>query len=105
MKRQLLQSIPTEGLKNGTHLDIELYYSKGGQSFLSGCCTSRGYYVSVTPVKHSDGMVSFTLFTGVSQLLLETSRYSEKQFKQAVAMSEPVIPGLIQRVLTKERIA
>jgi len=105
MKSQLIQSIPTEGLKNGTHLDAEVYYCKGGQSFLSGSYTPRGYYVSVKPVKHGNGMTSFTLFTGVSQLLLETGRYSEKQFKRAVAMSEAVIPGLIERVLEKERAA
>jgi len=104
MKKQLIQSIPYEGLKNGTHLDTEVYYSKGGRGMFGGY-SPRGYYVSVTPVKRSNGMVSFTLFTGASKLLLETSRYSEKQFKQAVAVSEAVIPGLIERVLKQERAA
>jgi len=103
MKRQLTQSIPAEGLKTGTHLDVTVYYSIGGLGM--GGYSKRGYYVSVTPVKRNNGMVSFTLFTGVSELLLETSRYSEKQFKQAIAMSEAVIPELIQRVLEKERAA
>jgi len=104
MKKQLIQSVPTEGLKNGTHLDIEVFYDKGGCNMFGGY-TQRGYYVSVTPVHRNGGIVRSTMSSGASKLLLETARYSEKQFRQVVTMSEAVIPGLIQCVLAKERAA
>lgn len=96
--QRLIESIPYANLKNGTHLDIEVYYSKGGYG-------SRGYYVSVSPVAHNGATKSYTLFSGVRQLLLETRRYTPKQFETAVTMSREVIPELIQRVLASETAA
>jgi hypothetical protein len=78
MKRTLLESTPYEGLKNGTHIDVEVIYDKGGVSYFSGGTTTRGYYISVTPVTHKNGMTSVVLFTGVKKLLLPTNRYSEQ---------------------------
>jgi hypothetical protein len=105
MKRKILESTPYEGLKNGTHLDVEVYYDKGGANYFSGGTTPRGYYVSVRPVTHKNGMTSFTLFTGVSKLLLQTSRHSDKQFERAVELGKAATPDLIQRVLDKEKAA
>jgi len=49
MDRKLIESIPCERLKYGTHIDVEVYYTKGR--------TPRGYYISVKPVKHEGNMV------------------------------------------------
>ena len=100
-----LESIPYEGLKNGTHLDIEVYYSKGGYSFFGGSYERRGFYISVVPVTRGGGMVSTTLFSGVKQLILEVGRYSDKQFNKAVEMSASMKDALISHVLEKERAA
>lgn len=105
MERKTLESIPHDGLKNGTHIDVELYYSKGGVSYLSGEISPRGYYVRVAPVTRKHGMLSFVLFTGVSKLLLQTSRFSKRQFEQAVEMAKAATPTLIEQVLTQEKTA
>ena len=64
MKKLLLESTPHKGLKNGTHIDVEVYYTQGGIDYFAGSTTQRGYYLSVTPVTRKDNMVSFAMFTG-----------------------------------------
>lgn len=104
-KRRMLESKPCEGLKNGTHIDVEVYYTQGGANYLSGGTTPRGYYLSVTPVTRKDNMVSFTLFSGQKKLLMQTNRYSAKQFEQAVALGRSAALGLIDKVIEKENAA
>ncbi|MPM92562.1 hypothetical protein SDC9_139697 [bioreactor metagenome] len=105
MKRTVLESTPYEGLKSGSHLDVEVYYDKGGANYFCGGTTQRGYYVSVTPATHKNGMVSVVLFTGIKKLLLQTSRFSDKQFEQAVELGRAAAPELIAYVLEKEKAA
>ncbi len=105
MKRITLESTSYEGLKHGSHLDVEVCYDKGGVSYFSGGTMPRGYYLSVTPVTHKNGMTSVELFTGVKKLLLQTSRYSDKQFAQAVELGKSAAPELIRCVLEKEKAA
>lgn len=105
MDRKLLESTPYEGLKSASHIDVEVYYTKGGANFLSGGTTPRGYYLSVTPVTRKDNMVSTIMFSGVKKLLLTTNRYSAKQFEQAVVLGREAAPELIEHVLEKEKAA
>lgn len=98
----MLESTPYEGLKNGTHIDVEVYYTKGGMNYLSGGVTPRGYYVSVKPVKHKDGLNSYMLFSGEKKLLMQTNRFSTKQFEQAVEMGRQAAPELVNYVLKQE---
>jgi len=105
MEKRLLESIPCEGLNNGTHIDVEVTYNKGGRNYLSGGITPRGYYLRVTPVKRENGLVSFNLFSGSSQLLMEASRYSAKQFERAVEMGRAAAPELVNHVKEKETAA
>jgi len=105
IKRLLLESTPYEGLENGTHIDVTVYYDIGGVDFLEGETKLRGYYVSVTPVIRRDNMVSKRVFTGYKSFLLQTSRFSTKQFEQAVELARPVVPVMIKRVLKEERAA
>ena len=103
MDKKIVERIPYEGMKNGTHLDVEVYYSKGGTSYLSGTVSPRGYYLSVTPVTCRSGMVSHTLFSGARKLLMQTKRFSSKQLEQAAEMSKVDVPALIEQVLIVER--
>jgi len=104
-KSKLLESKPCEGLKNGSHLDVEVYYTQGGANYFSGGTTPSGYYLSVTPVTRKDNMVSMTLFTGLKKLLLQTNRYSAKQFERAVEMGRAVAPELVKLVIAQEKAA
>ena len=95
MDRILLESTPHDGLKNGTHLDVEVYYTK----------VQHGYYLSVQPVTHERGMKSVVLLTGEKKLLMQTKRFSKKQFEQAVELGRLAAPELIEHVLKTERAA
>jgi len=92
-------------LKGATHLEVSVRYSKGGMSYFTGKASPRGYYISVKPVTKKDNSVSFMLFDGVGQLVLEANRYSDKQFDRAVGLSRSVEPELIAAVLEKHAAA
>lgn len=91
--------IEQNDLNGASHLEVSVYYTKGGGNYLSGGNTPRGYYLSVRPVTKRDNMVSFELFSGRSRLLFETSRYTAKQFARAVEMAESMEKELIEAVV------
>jgi len=97
--------IERSDLKNATHLEVSVYYTKGGTNYFSGGITPRGYYLSVTPIKKADGMTSFTMFSGRSQLLLKTQRYSLKQFAKAVELAKDFEEELIAVVVSENKAA
>ena len=103
MKESHIERIPYENLKNATHIEVEVHYSLGGLNF-SGGSSARGYYLSVKPVTVRGNTVSYNLFSGVSRLLLVVNRYSDRQFKQAVELSEAVKDELVRQVLAKHKI-
>ncbi len=54
--------IEHDDLAGATHLQISVYYSKGGRGMFSSSTIPRGYYLSVRPVAKRNGMVSYNLF-------------------------------------------
>lgn len=105
MRPKYIESIPYEGLNNATHLDVKVYYDKGGRNWFSGADEPRGFYISVTPVTRSGGMVSTALFSGAKKLLLEVSRYTDKQHDRAIELSHGARDELIRYVLEKNKRA
>lgn len=97
--------IERSDLKDASHLEVAVYYTKGGSSILFGGTTPRGYYISVRPVTKRNGMVSFDLFSGRSKLLFETSRYNAKQFAKAVEMAKGMENELIATVAAENKAA
>ena len=97
--------IERNDLQDATHLEVSVTYNKGGANYFSGGTTPRGYYLSVTPVTKSERSVSFTMFSGFSHLLLETKRYTDKQFNRAVDMANDHRESLIAKVLEKNKAA
>ena len=97
--------IERDDLKGATHLEISVYYTKGGLSYFTGGTTRRGYYLSVRPVTKGNGMVSYDLFSGCKRLLLETSRYTDKQFARAAAMAGDYEDELITAVVAESKAA
>lgn len=102
---RMLESIPHTGLKHATHIDVEVYYTKGGPNLWSGGYTQRGYYISAKPVTRNGVSISYTMFTGTSKLLMEASRFSEKQLEQAVELGRAEASGLIAMVLAQNKAA
>jgi hypothetical protein len=90
-----------EGIK---HLRIRVFYDKGGMNYLTSTRTPRGYHLSVSVVdreERENGVVieSFTAYSGLRTLLLETKRQSDKAYETAVSMSEPLIERMKAEVL------
>ena len=97
--------IERSDLKDATHLEVSVYYTKGGANYLSGKATPRGFYLSVHPVNKRGNMVSYVLFSGRSQLLFETARYTDKQFNRAVKMAAVFEEQLIAAVVAENTAA
>lgn len=92
-------------LKGATHLEVSVYYTKGEANYFSGGVTPRGYYLMVTPVTKTERSISFTVFTGYSRLLLETQRYTDKQFNHAIELAKDHKESLIKAVVEKNKAA
>jgi hypothetical protein len=101
MKEQK-KHIKRDDLKNASHLEVSVYYSKGGYSYFSGQKIPRGYYISVRPVSMGNGTISFDLLAGCTKLLLATNRYSDKQFAQAIELASACENELIDAVMKKQ---
>jgi len=97
--------IQRDDLKGATHLEVRVSYDKGGANSFYGGTKPRGYYLTITPVKKTATSVSFAMFSGVSRVLLETKRFSAKQFAQAREMAKGHQDELIAAVVEKNKAA
>lgn len=100
--KRLLMSLPVEE-GNCTHVDIELYYDKGGMNYFTGTNERRGYYLSAQPLTKSQGTYSYTAFTGVKRFLSEAGRFSSKALNEMI-VDKDVIKSLLEHTLEKNRI-
>ena len=85
------------GLKDATHLQIDVYYNKGGAT------TQRGFYLSVRPVTKKGGLISYVLLTGRSKFLFGVSRFTAKQLERAVVMADEFKNEMIAAVVEENR--
>jgi hypothetical protein len=76
LRLRLPVSNPTEDV---THLEISVFYQKAGMNYASYKREPGGIYVSATPVKIADGMVSFVLFSGTKRLLETAERLNRER--------------------------
>ena len=102
MHKRLLLSLPVaEG--DCTHVDVEVYYSKGGMNYFTGSVERRGYYLSAQPLTKSTNSVGYTAFTGVKQLVKEAGRYSSKVLAEFVVDYE-MMNSMVEHILQKNNI-
>lgn len=97
--------IETTEFPNNTHIEVSVYYDKGGINFYNGNNDRRGFYLSVTPVKKDAGFVSILLGSGLKKLILTTGRYSEKQHDIAIEKSKELEPILIESLKARRKSA
>lgn len=97
--------IERNDLKDATHLEVSVYYTKGGANYFSGGMTPRGYYLAVKPVKKGNGMVSYVLFLGRSRFLFETQRFTAKQLQRAIEVAKGYEDELIASVAAENKAA
>jgi len=105
MKARQERYIERDDLRDATHLEITVSYTKGGANYFSGGVTPRGFYLSVNPVKKGERSVCYRLFSGQSELLFEAQRYTAKQFARAVEMAKSREEALISAVVMANKAA
>lgn len=103
MKKSHDKYIERDDLNDATHLQVSVSYNLGGLSFFSGGTTPRGYYLTVKPVTKGNNMIRYTMFSGKSRLLLETKRFTAKQFANAIEMAKTYEAELISEVVSANK--
>jgi hypothetical protein len=77
---------------------ITIGYRLGGINFFTGVSSPRGYYMSVQPTTIGNGFSSFIGFTGISELLETSNRFSQKKLD---TVEKSVLDGNHDEVMTK----
>lgn len=106
MKHTTIETIPVKDNSKGINaLDVSAYYSLGGLSMYSYRNEARGYYISVTPVKHiSRGayMVTESYPTdGIKKCFIECTRQSAKKEQAALNAKRSDYQDLVDYVLNR----
>lgn len=97
--------IETTEFPSNTHLEVNVYYDKGGMNYFNGRAEARGFYLSVTPVKKERGCVSMVLGSGYKKLISIVNRYSEKQHDIAIEKSRDSVQELINALKSEQKSA
>lgn len=105
----VIKDIPNgNGEKEGEKkvIRIEVSYRMGGMNYFTGQRSSRGYYVSVSPMTVGNGFQSFMAFSGVCHCIEEAKRFGEKKLKSiagnALTNHSETIQRLTDHVITKQ---
>lgn len=91
-------------------IEISVYYLKGGTGLFGEASKRRGYYISAAPVElmpfEGRNLRSYTLFSGVCDLLEEAARFGAKRFdhwvfhgKAGAALKHDQIMHMVNQVL------
>ncbi len=95
---------------NTTELKVEVYYSLGGFNLWNCGKDPRGYWLSVTPVNHSEQnevrFESVVLGTGLKKFLKGTKsdRRDGRAEKEAVELAKQYEAELVNQVCIKEKL-
>jgi hypothetical protein len=94
--------IERDDLDDATHLEVSVYYAKGGIQYFPSGTYVRGYYLAVKPVI-KNGSIFNSIYAGRKHLLLETSCYTDKRYIQAVKMAKVIEDELIDIVAEENK--
>jgi hypothetical protein len=99
--REQKRYIKRNNLKDGSHLEVSVYYNEGKNSYFTGQAL-QGYYLRVRSVYLYEGTVRYNLSQGYKKLILKTNRYSDEQFDKAIEIAKVFEGGLITNAIRKE---
>ena len=86
-----------------THLEVELFYSKGGMNYFTGSPERRGLYVSVQPLTRRENSYGYTAFSGIKQFVKEMGRFNQKAL-DTFEVDNVVVDKLIEHVVEKNNL-
>jgi len=92
-----------QGLPAGFNaVEVRVYYTTGGYSFISGQDISRGYWLEVQPMGWSRNITMRSAFKGYRLLLQSAKRLSKKQLgllaDQHVYQISDLVQGIANRI-------
>lgn len=111
--------LPATGTNRGgdiTHVNVWIYYAKGGINYATYKQEPRGIYVNITPVKlekTGSGFISesFMVFSGGKYLVEAATRLNRKRVIEVYALVEREIRtkqgaawDMLQKVLEREGV-
>jgi hypothetical protein len=95
-----------------THVEVAVYYSRGGTNWYTYKAESGGIYATAQPVTVKDGCVSFILGSGAKTLLAEATRLNRKKLdgvgkevEQQIKSRSGAAWELVLRVLSHHGLA
>lgn len=100
-KRLLLSFPVAEG--DCTHVDVEVFYDKGGMNYFTGKLEDRGYYLSAQPLSKDKNSYCYTAFSGVKQLIQPAGRFSPKTLAEIV-IDYDTLDSMVEHVLEKNKL-
>lgn len=108
-----LEVAPHSGQFKTTHIEVSVYYSKGGANYFHGHIDQRGVYVSVGPMEvMPGGQMRFALTKGYRTCLLQIGRDSQKRVDevwegvmQDIVGRAGTVWEMVQRVLREESLS
>jgi hypothetical protein len=79
--------LPVQETENATHLEVEVYYDKGGTNWYSGREEARGIYLRVGPIAIRNGFELFLIGgnCGRKKFLEGATRLNRKRVEQLAA--------------------
>jgi len=104
-KPHIIDLFPCEGLRNGTHIELMVYYYRGGRDIYSSDDPLPGYYLKATPVRKEGGMSTSAFYASKRIFLSQDRSYSAENFEKAVRLSESKVPVVLARLIAAERAA
>ena len=97
-KTSLGRMVPRTGsaMADTTHVEVAVFYDKGGANYFTGGRSARGYWVRVLPVKVDGHAVSFTLFDkrGFKRFLKPAARFNARILAELAARVDPAIDAV-----------
>lgn len=73
-----------ENFNNCNTLEVDIYYSKGGENYWRSCQEKRGYYISLQPCIINDVSIISVPTDGIKMCIKEVGRKSRKGLDTAV---------------------
>ena len=108
MKTILKRYIPIPETEYCNCMQVEIYYTLGGYNVWNYKVDPRGFYLSITPMKHEvkNGYVSetYSAYTGLRQILLRVERRSKRAETIAVNEAAKILTPLIRQVCDKNNL-
>lgn len=104
----LVESIPIEpvsglGTYTSTHIDVKVYYDKGGLNYWTYKNEPRGYWLTIQPVEHGKYGTGFCITgqarDGIRIFLKEVARFSAKTLNELA--HDPRIPDEVAIFMDK----